>query len=305
MSETAIEVAGLRKRYGDDEAVAGVDLTVARGEVLSLLGPNGAGKATTVEILEGFRHRDGGTVRVLGEDPGTAGRRWRSRIGVVWQCEALTPRLTVRAVVRHFAGYYPRPRDPDAVVGMVGLGERAGARVASLSGGQRRRLDVALGIVGRPELLFLDEPTTGFDPRARRDFWSLVGGLARGGATVVLTTHHLEEAEALADRVCVLARGRVRALGTPSTLGGRASARATVGWSADGRRREVRTDEPTRLVGELATLFSGEVPELSVHRPTLEEVYLDLIGEAGRERGGGPGLPDAPGGRRAGTEVTA
>ncbi|NYH53787.1 MULTISPECIES: ABC transporter ATP-binding protein [Nocardiopsis] len=302
MSETAIEAVGLRKRYGDDEAVAGVDLAVPRGEVLCLLGPNGAGKSTTVEILGGFRLRDGGTARVLGEDPGTAGRRWRSRLGVVWQGEALVPRLTVRAVVRHFAGYYPQPRDPDAVVEMVGLGERARARVTSLSGGQRRRLDVALGIVGRPELLFLDEPTTGFDPRARRDFWSLVGGLARGGTTVVLTTHHLEEAEALADRVCVIARGRVRALGSPSTLGGRASARATVGWTADGRRREVRTDEPTRLVGELTTLFSGEIPELSVHRPTLEEVYLDLIGDG---HGGVPDSPDGRGARRAGTEATA
>ncbi|WP_150244958.1 ABC transporter ATP-binding protein [Nocardiopsis quinghaiensis] len=283
MSETAIEVRGLRKKYGDDEAVAGVDLTVRRGEVFSFLGPNGAGKSTTVEILAGFRRRDGGTARVLDQDPGTAGRRWRARIGVVWQRETLVPQLTVRAVVRHFAGYYPDPRDPDATVELVGLGEKAGARVTSLSGGQRRRLDVALGIVGGPELLFLDEPTTGFDPRARRDFWSLIGDLAEDGTTVVLTTHYLEEAEALADRVCVIARGRIRAEGAPATLGGRATARATVSWTDGGRRRETRTEEPTRLVGELATLFSGEVPGLSVHRPTLEEVYLDLIGDDERD----------------------
>ncbi|MFE6450452.1 ABC transporter ATP-binding protein [Nocardiopsis dassonvillei] len=298
MSETAIEVHGLRKKYGDDEAVAGVDLSVRRGEVFALLGPNGAGKSTTVEILEGFRHRDDGTVRVLGEDPGTAGRRWRSRIGVVWQGETLIPQLSVREVVRHFAGYYPAPRDPDAVVDLVGLGEKSRARVTSLSGGQRRRLDVALGIIGRPELLFLDEPTTGFDPGARRDFWTLIGDLARGGTTIVLTTHYLEEAEALADRVCVVARGRVRAQGSPATLGGRASARATVGWTVDGQRRETRTDEPARVVGELSALFSGEVPGLSVHRPTLEDVYLGLIGEEGENRGEGDDRDGRPAERR-------
>lgn len=279
MSETAIEVHGLRKRYGDDEALSGVDLTVPRGEIIALLGPNGAGKSTLVEILEGFRHRDGGTARVLGEDPGTAGRHWRSRVGVVWQGETMVPRLPVSDVIRHFAGYYPRPLDPDSVVELVGLGEKTGAGTSSLSGGQRRRLDVALGIVGDPELLFLDEPTTGFDPRARRDFWSLVDDLAEGGTTIVLITHYLEEAEALADRVCVIARGEVRALGAPSELGGHSSAQATVSWTADGRRHRTRTEEPTRVVGELATLFSGEIPDLSVHRPTLEEVYLRLIGE--------------------------
>ncbi|WP_017570771.1 ABC transporter ATP-binding protein [Nocardiopsis halotolerans] len=301
MSETAIEVHDLRKRYGGNEAVAGIDLSVPRGEVFALLGPNGAGKSTTVEILEGFRRRDDGTVRVLGADPGTAGRRWRSRVGVVWQGETMLPQLTVREVVRHFAGYHPLPHDPDTVIDLVGLGGRARARVTSLSGGQRRRLDVALGIVGGPELLFLDEPTTGFDPRARRDFWEMVGGLSRGGTTIVLTTHYLEEAEALADRVCVIARGRVRAQGSPSTLGGRASARATVSWTDGGERRETRTDEPTRVVGELATLFSGEVPELSVHRPTLEEVYLDLISD----EGDGGGALDRDGGRSAGRRASA
>ncbi|RKS10551.1 ABC-2 type transport system ATP-binding protein [Nocardiopsis sp. Huas11] len=278
MSDTAIEAVGLHKSYGATKAVAGIDLSVPRGEVFALLGPNGAGKSTAVEILEGFRRRDRGTVRVLGEDPGTAGRSWRARVGIVWQRETLVPQLSVRAVVRHFAGYYPAPEDPDEVIARVGLAEKAGARAESLSGGQQRRLDVALGIVGRPELLFLDEPTTGFDPRARRDFWDLVRGLADGGTTIVLTTHYLEEAEALADRVCVLAGGRVRALDTPSALGGRASARATVGWWQEGRRRTVETHEPTRVVGELMSAFGGEVPELTVRRPTLEEVYLGLIG---------------------------
>ncbi|MGW5879392.1 ABC transporter ATP-binding protein [Nocardiopsis terrae] len=277
MSETVIEAEGLRKKYGDTEAVAGVDLGIARGEVFSFLGPNGAGKSTTVEILEGFRQRDGGSARVLGEDPGRAGRDWRSRVGIVWQQETMVPKLAVRDVVRHFAGYYPLPHDPDAVIELVGLDHKAEDLAESLSGGQRRRLDVALGIVGRPELLFLDEPTTGFDPRARREFWGLVRDLAAGGTTIVLTTHYLEEAEELADRVCVIARGRIRAVDTPSALGGRASAQATVGWLEDGGRREVLTDEPTRVVSELAGRFPGEVPELSVHRPTLEEIYLGMV----------------------------
>lgn len=279
MSETVIEVTDLRKRYGDTEAVAGVDLGIERGEIFALLGPNGAGKSTTVEILEGFRGRDGGQVRVLGEDPGRAGRAWRSRVGVVWQKETLVPKLPVRDVVRHFAGYYPLADDPDEVIERVGLAHKSRELAESLSGGQLRRLDVALGIVGRPELLFLDEPTTGFDPRARREFWGLIRALADGGTTIVLTTHYLEEAEALADRVCVMARGRVRAIDNPAALDGRASAQATVSWYEEGEHRRVRTDEPTRVVAELAGRFVGEVPELSVHRPTLEEVYLGMIKE--------------------------
>jgi ABC-2 type transport system ATP-binding protein len=279
-SDTVIEVNDLRKKYGDTEAVAGVDLSIRRGEIFSFLGPNGAGKSTTVEILEGFRQRDDGTVRVLGEDPGKAGRVWRARIGIVWQKETQVPKLPVRDVVRHFAGYYPLAHDPDEVVERVGLGAKAKELAESLSGGQRRRLDVALGIIGRPELLFLDEPTTGFDPKARREFWGLIRDLADGGTTVVLTTHYLEEAEELADRVCVIARGRVRAVDTPAALDGRASAQATVGWLEDGRRQEIRTDEPTRTVAELAGRFVGEVPELSVHRPTLEETYLGMIQDA-------------------------
>ncbi|WP_017590542.1 ABC transporter ATP-binding protein [Nocardiopsis ganjiahuensis] len=282
MSESVIEVSDLRKKYGDVEAVAGIDLSIERGEIFSFLGPNGAGKSTAVEILEGFRHRDGGTARVLGEDPGRAGRAWRSRVGVVWQKETMVPKMPVRDVVRHFAGYYPLSHDPDEVIERVGLTAKAKELAESLSGGQRRRLDVALGIVGQPELLFLDEPTTGFDPRARREFWGLIRDLADGGTTIVLTTHYLEEAEELADRVCVIARGRIRAVDTPAALDGRASAEATVGWLEDGRRREVRTAEPTRVVAELTGRFVGEIPELSVHRPTLEEIYLGMINDSDR-----------------------
>ncbi|WP_067604719.1 ABC transporter ATP-binding protein [Nocardiopsis listeri] len=277
MNETVIEVDDLRKRYGDTEAVAGIDLGIELGEIFALLGPNGAGKSTTVEILEGFRGRDGGNVRVLGVDPGRAGPAWRSRVGVVRQKETLVPKLPVRDLVRHFAGYYPLADDPDEVIERVGLAHKSRELAESLSGGQLRRLDVALGIIGRPELLFLDEPTTGFDPRARREFWGLIRALADGGTTIVLTTHYLEEAEALADRVCVLARGRVRAIDAPAALDGRAHARATVSWREGGQRREVRTDEPTRVVAELAGRFVDEIPELSVHRPTLEEVYLGMI----------------------------
>ncbi|GAB3748323.1 ABC transporter ATP-binding protein [Nocardiopsis nanhaiensis] len=277
MSTPVIETSGLRKRYGDTQAVAGVDLHIEQGEIFSFLGPNGAGKSTTVEILEGFRHRDGGSARVLGEDPGNAGRAWRSRVGIVWQKETMVPKLPVRDLVRHFAGYYPLAHDPDEIIALVGLEHKAKQQAESLSGGQRRRLDVALGIVGQPELLFLDEPTTGFDPKARREFWGLIRDLSDRGTTIVLTTHYLEEAEELADRVCVIAQGRIRAVDTPAALDGRASAQATVGWLEDGRHREVRTDEPTRVVSELAGRFTDEVPELSVHRPTLEETYLRMI----------------------------
>src|SRR2546421_320005 len=217
-SVTTIRAQGLRKRYGTRYAVDGVDLSVQPGEVFALLGPNGAGKTTTVEILAGHRRRDGGEVAVLGVDPGTAGRGWRARIGLVLQEASDLADLTVMESVRHFAGYYPRPRDPEALVELVGLTSKASSKVNALSGGQRRRLDVALGIVGTPELLFLDEPTTGFDPQARRQFWTLVGTLAAEGTTILLTTHYLEEAEALADRVAVSADGRIGAADTPDGL---------------------------------------------------------------------------------------
>jgi ABC-2 type transport system ATP-binding protein len=279
---SAIEVTGLSKAYGSRHALRGVDFTVERGEVFGLLGPNGAGKTTTVEVLEGYRARDSGAVSVLGHDPGTRSAALRARVGIVLQSVADLSELTVRETVRHFAGYYPRPRDPDEVIETVGLTGSAGQRTRLLSGGQRRRLDVALGILGRPELLFLDEPTTGFDPAARRLFWALVEGLAREGTTILLTTHYLDEAERLADRVGVIADGHILEVARPSELGARREADATVAWTdGDGTPRSVVTSEPTRTVRELAAAFDdGEVPDLVVSRPTLEDTYLDMVGEA-------------------------
>ena len=279
MPEPAIEVRGLRRTYGRTIAVAGLDLTVERGQCVALLGPNGAGKTTTTEILEGYRHRDAGEVRVLGTDPAHAPRRWRARIGIVLQQVSDLGELTVRESLRHFAGYYPDPRPVDEVLTRIGLEEKADARGRTLSGGQRRRLDVGLGIIGRPELLFLDEPTTGFDPEARREFWSLIGTLRAEGTTILLTTHYLDEAEALADVVGVISRGRLVALDAPHDLGGRHAGRAVVSWrDDDGARRSEHTDTPTRVVAELAARFGGEVPGLAVSRPSLEDAYLELIG---------------------------
>jgi ABC-2 type transport system ATP-binding protein len=289
-TDAAVMVRDLRKGYPGVTAVDGIDLDIARGEVFALLGPNGAGKTTTVEILEGFRQRDGGTVAVLGHDPAHGSRAWRARIGIVLQLASTGPELTVTEMVRHFASFYPRPRDPEEAIELVGLTAKARSRIASLSGGQTRRLDVALGIVGRPELLFLDEPTTGFDPEARRQFWELIRGLRTDGTTILLTTHYLDEAEALADRIAVIAAGRIVASGDPGSLGGRAAADARVSWdepAAPGRppgRSTVQTPMPTRLVTELASRFGGEVPGLTVTRPSLEDIYLDLITEAGHDR---------------------
>ncbi len=276
-SETAIHVRGLRKSYGESRAVDGIDLDINRGEVFALLGPNGAGKTTTVEILEGYRHRDDGTVAVLGQDPASAGRSWRARIGIVLQLTS-EPELTVGEMVSMFAGFYPKPRDPAEVIELVGLSGLTARRGNQLSGGQRRRLDVALGIVGRPEVLFLDEPTTGFDPEARRQFWELIEQLAGDGTTILLTTHYLPEAEALADRVAVLASGQVVALGAPATLGERVTQDAQVSWDAADGRRTLQTATPTKVVTDLADQFGGEVPGLAVTRPSLEDVYLELIG---------------------------
>jgi ABC-2 type transport system ATP-binding protein len=280
LAEAAVAVRGLRKSYGERTAVAGLDLDIHRGEVVALLGPNGAGKTTTVEILEGYRRRDAGDVSVLGLDPADATRQWRTRVGIVLQSVTDLSELTVGETVRHFAGYYPAARDPDEVIATVGLTGSATQPTRLLSGGQRRRLDVALGILGRPELLFLDEPTTGFDPAARRQFWELVESLAHEGTTILLTTHYLEEAKRLADRVAVIAAGTIVEVATPAALGGRQDAEATVSWiDRDGSRRSVRTAEPTRTVTELAATLGGELRDLSVTRPTLEDVYLAMVGQ--------------------------
>ncbi|MCU1398139.1 MAG: transporter related protein [Acidimicrobiales bacterium] len=274
---TAIDVRGLRKTYGSFVAVADIDLTVELGEIFAILGPNGAGKSTTVEILEGFRTRDSGTVQVLGADPASADADWRARVGTVLQTSGFTDELSVREILDHFASFYATPRDTAELLAAVGLTEKAAARARTLSGGQQRRLDVAVGVVGRPELLFLDEPTTGFDPEARRQFWQLIRGLRDEGTTIVLTTHYLDEAEALADRVAVLVGGRVMEVATPATLGGRSGADASVRWVDDDGPHEILTDRPSRVVGELAERFGGEVPELRVMRPSLEDVYLAMV----------------------------
>src|SRR3954462_11768702 len=249
---TAVSVRGLRKQYPGHLAVAGLDLDIARGEVFSLLGPNGAGKTTTVEILEGHRQRTAGEVSVLGEDPGKAGRAWRSRIGIVLQTANDAAELSVAETVRHFAKYYPGPRDPEEVIEKVGLAEKAKARVKTLSGGQRRRVDVALGIIGRPELLFLDEPTTGFDPEARRQFWKLIGDLAAEGTTILLTTHYLDEAAQLSDRAGIVADGRLVEIGPIDTIGGAAARIPLVRWTRDGTVHEERTERPGEFVARLA-----------------------------------------------------
>jgi ABC-2 type transport system ATP-binding protein len=280
---TVISVAGLKKSYGQTHAVNGIDLEISRGEIFALLGPNGAGKTTTVEILEGFRNRDAGEVRVLDFDPatkGSAAQSWRDRIGIVLQSTEDAGDLTVFESVSHFSKYYKSPKNPREVIELVGLTEKADSLGRTLSGGQRRRLDVALGIIGSPELIFLDEPTTGFDPEARRAFWTLIRDLRDEGATILLTTHYLDEAEALADRVAVINHGQIVEISTPEHLGGRATSLATVSWREGGVTRFEKSENPTALVAQLATRFGGEVPELSVKRASLEDIYLEMIGGA-------------------------
>ncbi len=282
--DEAIIVRGLEKKYGAVAAVAGLDLTVHRGEVFALLGPNGAGKTTTVEILEGHRQRDAGQVNVLGTDPAQPDSDWRARVGIVLQSTGEFAELRVSEVVSHFARFYPDPDDPDAVIERVGLASKRRALTHTLSGGQRRRLDVALGIIGRPELLFLDEPTTGFDPQARREFWQVVRSLAAGGTTILLTTHYLQEAEQLADRVGVITGGTMVAVASPAELGGRAQQEATVSWLGSDGPQSARTATPTEFVTTLRQrLGGGEVPGLTVTRPTLEDVYLAMIGTTPEE----------------------
>jgi ABC-2 type transport system ATP-binding protein len=279
-------VRGLSKRYGEHEAVRGIDITVQRGEVFGLLGPNGAGKTTTVEILEGYRERSGGEVSVLGHDPGTRNRALRQRIGIVLQSSGMYNHVTPREALRHWASFYPSPRDVEEVIALVGLEEKADERSRTLSGGQLRRLDFALALVGDPELIFLDEPTTGFDPAARRDAWETVRNLREGGKTILLTTHYLDEAQALADRVAIVKDGRVLAVGPPRELGahppGAVSYRVAY-KDARGELIERQTEDPTGLLNELTTqaLARGErLEELSVGRPTLEDVYLELTADA-------------------------
>jgi ABC-2 type transport system ATP-binding protein len=270
----------LRKSYGEAEAVRGIDLEVMPGEVFAFLGPNGAGKTTTVEILEGYRRRSGGEVRVLGEDPERAGREWRERIGIVLQSGRLDPYLTVRESLGLYAGYFRAPRPVDEVIELVGLGEKAEARASKLSGGQQRRLDVGMALIGDPELLFLDEPTTGFDPTARRQAWDVIAGLRDLGKTVFLTTHYMDEAQRLADRVTIIAAGEIVARGTPEDLGDRESQPATIHYRDGGEEVRVETTTLVKTLHELtgAALARGEDLEgLEVTRPTLEDVYLELI----------------------------
>jgi len=284
-SELAIDVRGLRKSYttkaGTKVAVDGIDLQIKAGEIFAILGPNGAGKTTTVEILEGYRNRDAGEVSVLGQDPGTLGRdnrEWRNRIGIVLQSTNDVADLTVYESVSHFAKYYATPKDPESVIESVGLTEKRDAKVLSLSGGQRRRLDVALGIIGTPDILFLDEPTTGFDPEARRVFWDLIRSLRASGTTIVLTTHYLDEAEALADRVAVITDGRIVEVATPQTLGGRHQALAVVSWVENGVTQRLESADPAADIVKL-TQRLGRVEELLVTRPSLEDIYLSMIGQ--------------------------
>jgi ABC-2 type transport system ATP-binding protein len=306
--DPVIRVGGLTKHYGGRPVVAGVDLEVRRGEVFCLLGPNGAGKTTTVEILEGYRARDGGDALVLGTDPGRGDRAWRARIGIVPQGVGQFAELTVAELVAHFAVFYPAPLAPAEVVELVDLEEQARTRAEKLSGGQRRRLDIALGVVGDPELLFLDEPSTGLDPQARRLTWALIERLSDRGVTVLLTTHYLDEAEALADRVGVLLDGKLVEVATPSELGGRSRAAALVSFAAEGplagrplpelsgaepdphaRHGHVglRTERPTATVAALTAWAAraglDELPELTVTRPTLEDTYLRMVAAAGAD----------------------
>lgn len=278
----AISIRGLRKDYGGIAAVDGIDLDIARGETFALLGPNGAGKSTTIEILEGYRLRSGGEVSVLGADPAHGGLDWKARIGIVLQSAGEPGRYTVREQLAHFARFYPNPRDVDEVIAAVGLESKARTRIAKLSGGQRRRADVALGIIGRPELLFLDEPTTGFDPEARREFWTLIRALKREGTTILLTTHYLDEAAQLGDRAGVIVGGKLVEVAPIGELGGAEARVPIVRWrDRDGTVREVRTERPAELVASAARELGGEPAGLEIIRPSLEDIYLGLVGANG------------------------
>jgi ABC-2 type transport system ATP-binding protein len=272
-----IEVRGLRKQYGESTAVDGVSFDIHAGETFALLGPNGAGKSTTIEILEGYRHRTGGDASVLGVDPAKGGLDWKARLGIVLQSSAEAANVTVREQLTQFARYYADPRDVDEVIEAVGLTSKAGTRIGKLSGGQRRRVDVALGVIGRPTLLFLDEPTTGFDPEARRQFWDLIRSLKRDGTTILLTTHYLDEAAQLADRVAVIAAGRLVEIGAVDEIGGADARIPVVRWRDEHGLREERTETPAARVAALTAAAGGELRDLEVIRPSLEDIYLGLV----------------------------
>ena len=279
METNAVRVRNLRKVYGNRTVVDDVSFDIERGETFAILGPNGAGKSTVVEILEGYRRRSGGEATVLGIDPGDGGLDWKARIGIVLQTTAATGPVTVREQLREFAGFYPNPRDVDEVIAAIGLEDQAKTRVSKLSGGQQRRVDVAMGIIGRPELLFLDEPTTGFDPHARREFWDLIRSLKAEGTTILLTTHYLDEAAQLADRVAVIAAGRVRAIGPVDGFGGEQARVPVVKWTEDGVQRHQRAEDPLEFATALAARLGGAPAELEIVRPSLEDVYLALVAE--------------------------
>ena len=281
MTDSVIEVRDLRKEYGGAVAVDGISFDIRRGETFALLGPNGAGKSTTIEILEGYRHRTSGDLRVLGVDPQRGGLAWKARLGIVLQSTGEAGNFTVRELLTEFAGYYPHPRPVDEVIAAVGLEHKQRSRAGKLSGGQQRRLDVALGIIGRPELLFLDEPTTGFDPEARQQFWQLIRTLKSEGTSILLTTHYLDEAARLGDRAAVITDGRIVAIGKIDEIGGPEARTPMVRWrDAAGVRHEQRTNAPGAVVSELQQA-GGEPDGLEVVRPTLEDIYLGLIREHG------------------------
>ncbi|MFJ4159887.1 ABC transporter ATP-binding protein [Microbacterium testaceum] len=290
MSENVVEVENLRKTYkGGLEALRGVSFDIRRGETFALLGPNGAGKSTVIEILEGYRDRTSGDVRVLGVDPHRGGLDWKARLGIVLQNTGEAPTASVRELLAHFASFYPRPRDVDEVIASVGLSEKAKVSVRKLSGGQRRRVDVALGIVGRPELLFLDEPTTGFDPEVRRQFWDLIRDLQREGTTILLTTHYLDEAAELAERAAIIVGGQMASVGRIDELGGPDARVPLVRWREGGETREQRTQEPGAVVAQLYARL-GEPDRLEVVRPSLEDVYLSFLGDEARRTTPAEGL---------------
>ncbi|WJL96805.1 ABC transporter ATP-binding protein [Microbacterium sp. ET2] len=298
---SVVEVEDLTKTYrGGFQALKGVSFDIRRGETFALLGPNGAGKSTTIEILEGYRDRSGGEVRVLNVDPRQGDLRWRSRLGIVLQSTGEAPSASVKELLSHFASFYPRARKVDEVIEAVGLSEKAKTSVRKLSGGQRRRVDVALGIIGSPELLFLDEPTTGFDPEARRVFWELIRGLQREGTTILLTTHYLDEAAELSERAAIVVGGKLASLGPVDELGGAEARIPIVRWREAGQVREQRTEQPGRLVAELYASAGGEPEGLEIVRPSLEDVYLSFVeGEAGDGS-----APDPGPGSETVTEVT-